>query len=139
MIIHIRTWFCVEFFFWFFIMNIPFILVALDVYCASSVDAKIAHPRICSRYYDCKLTRPRENFNKYEGECRYPLLYSERYQRCIDFSDVQCGSKIEPLSPCKFLYRFFISVTSEMITFTYRKCLTYAAQVRPPTHQKSNH
>ncbi|XP_071165551.1 uncharacterized protein [Mytilus edulis] len=76
--------------------------MALDVYCASSVDAKIAHPRICSRYYDCKLTRPRENFNKYEGECRYPLLYSERYQRCIDFSDVQCGSKIEPLSPCEY-------------------------------------
>jgi len=55
------------------------------------------HPYQCAQYFDCGPTIG----GSYLRECKYPQLFDQVSMTCQNFTDVRCGSRIEPQSPCK--------------------------------------
>ncbi|KAK3095139.1 hypothetical protein FSP39_010723 [Pinctada imbricata] len=72
---------------------------AVDVLCTTNPNARIEHPGICSRFYDCRG----RGTGKIERECQYPFLYSPMKQQCVDFRRADCGTRYEPKAPCEYL------------------------------------
>ena len=70
-------------------------------YCRAYPNAVLPDPDDCSRYYDCN--RVTATGSKY-FQCTYPDLFSPADNKCVPFSQVQCGTRKEPTSPCKKMF-----------------------------------
>lgn len=68
-------------------------------YCKANPTEILAHQTNCAQYYDCRQAVG----GSYLRECRYPQLFLESNKTCRNFSDVQCGSRLEPQAPCEYL------------------------------------
>ncbi|XP_061184903.1 uncharacterized protein LOC133192909 isoform X1 [Saccostrea echinata] len=69
---------------------------AVDILCTTNPNARMEHPGICSKFFDC---RDKKRMIK---ECPYPRLYSPTKQACLDFKEVQCDGRIEYKAPCDY-------------------------------------
>ncbi|XP_065924132.1 uncharacterized protein [Magallana gigas] len=70
-------------------------------FCDANPGVKVAHPRDCSKYFDC--SRPNGDYGQYMFECKYPDLFDQVSRRCEAYSSVSCGSRVIPLNPCDSL------------------------------------
>ncbi|KAL5005503.1 hypothetical protein ScPMuIL_018959 [Solemya velum] len=77
--------------------------LAIEIFCASNPSLKFKNPSSCARYYDCSQTTERQWLGKYEMECIYPQLFSDKKEMCDDFRQVNCGRVPEPKAPCAYL------------------------------------
>jgi len=53
-------------------------------------------------YYDCTLSSNMYG-ETFLQECPYPSLFDPTQGMCLDFSQVTCGTREEPLAPCKLM------------------------------------
>lgn len=75
----------------------------MSEFCKTNPAAVVGSSDNCAQYIDCAR----------EGiilECRYPDLFSSRNQRCMTFTEVDCGETTEPMAPCMIYKNIFISV-----------------------------
>ncbi|XP_067683010.1 uncharacterized protein [Haliotis asinina] len=59
----------------------------------------------CATYINCSKTVDDDiydNMPAYKDECIYPNLFNGAIQDCDDFTNVQCGQKMEPTQPCQY-------------------------------------
>ena len=71
------------------------------IFCSVLPTDKLMHPTRCGQFYDC--TRPNSRFGEmYLQECPYPSLYDPNTKACLDFTEVTCGVRAEPISPCTY-------------------------------------
>lgn len=70
---------------------------AVDVieYCKYHSNAILPSLDNCAKYYNCK------GHDNLVEECLYPSLFSQTTNKCEQFSMVFCGSRPEPVAPCK--------------------------------------
>lgn len=68
-------------------------------YCKANPTKILAHQTNCAQYYDCRQAVG----GSFLRECRYPQLFLEANQTCRNFSDVDCGARMEPQAPCEYL------------------------------------
>lgn len=63
----------------------------------------IPHPGECQLYYNCSLTYTSvpAHLEQHMVECNYPDLFSEKTNRCENFTDVCCGARKEIKNKCK--------------------------------------
>nr|XP_022322146.1 uncharacterized protein LOC111123822 isoform X3 [Crassostrea virginica] len=67
----------------------------MSEFCKTNPAAVVGSSDNCAQYIDCAR----------EGiilECRYPDLFSSRNQRCMTFTEVDCGETTEPMAPCSY-------------------------------------
>ncbi|XP_069104084.1 LOW QUALITY PROTEIN: uncharacterized protein [Argopecten irradians] len=76
--------------------------LSVEAFCRENPRGKIPNPSNCAMVYDCTRTSQRNNFLKYEDECPYPMYYSEIQSMCMDFRDVQCGFRSQPINKCDY-------------------------------------
>lgn len=70
-------------------------------FCPDYPAVQVLHPTQCAQYYDCSNMVNLPNQPAYLNECPYPKLFNADTLRCDDYASVDCGDRIEPLSPCK--------------------------------------
>ncbi|XP_050411504.1 uncharacterized protein LOC126826099 [Patella vulgata] len=75
----------------------------MRLFCEANPGTIISHPGECAMYYDCKQTSTIGNFQIYERECKYPNLFDTTSLACVDFFNVTCEKRREPISPCDYL------------------------------------
>ena len=78
-------------------------------YCRVNPTKTVANDLLCSQYYDCSNSK--SPYGDYIQECRYPLLYSEATGQCDDFSNVDCGLRFMPITPCKYSFMSSVHLT----------------------------
>ena len=78
--------------------------------CLDTPDAMLPNPDNCAQYYDCH----EENslLGHYLMECPYPQLFNDELGKCSDYTEVVCGTRFEPKSPCKYLLGYCIHFKS---------------------------
>ena len=67
--------------------------------CKDNPTAILPHPDHCARYVDC--SRSSEE-NGGVMECPYPMLWDVNGKRCEHHELTKCGSRFEPIDPCKY-------------------------------------
>nr|XP_022335507.1 uncharacterized protein LOC111132108 [Crassostrea virginica] len=72
-------------------------------FCPDYPAVQVLHPTQCAQYYDCSNMVNLPNQPAYLNECPYPKLFNADTLRCDDYASVDCGDRIEPLSPCDYV------------------------------------
>lgn len=64
----------------------------------------IPHPGECQLYYNCSLTYTSvpAHLEQHMVECTYPDLFSEKTNKCENFTDVCCGARTEFKDKCSY-------------------------------------
>ena len=70
-------------------------------YCEQYPDATLLDEDHCAQYYDCSKANALPDGTPFKSECPYPQLFNADTLGCDDYSNVNCGTRKEPLSPCK--------------------------------------
>lgn len=68
-------------------------------YCMIHPSGSLPNPKNCAQFYDCSVRD--SEYGLYLKECQYPLLYEIETGTCQHYSKVNCGSRYEPVEPCK--------------------------------------
>ena len=77
---------------------------ALLEYCRKNPDVIASNPINCAQYFDCSAKSLKEG--TFLRECPYPMLFSDVTKTCQNFTDVQCGRRMEPTDPCMYSRAF---------------------------------
>ena len=94
-------------------------------FCQANPTVIRAHPSNCAQYYDCSAL----NFGgDYLKECPYPDLFDVGTLACRKVTEVKCGARHEPKSPCKYYYVYY-TTTKQLVLVVYWNQLVYPSFV----------
>eukprot|EP00105_Crassostrea_gigas_P024280 XP_011444485.1 PREDICTED: uncharacterized protein LOC105340228 [Crassostrea gigas] len=78
--------------------------VVVEEICQAYPTLIIPHPGECQLYYNCSLTyiSVPVHLEQHMVECNYPDLFSEKTNKCEDFTKVCCGARTEFKDKCSY-------------------------------------
>lgn len=71
----------------------------IDEFCKYHPTLRVPSWINCAQYYDCSMED--SIYKPYLHECPYPQLFSVATLQCEDFHQTSCGTRTEPMAPCK--------------------------------------
>ncbi|XP_055999593.1 uncharacterized protein LOC125653859 [Ostrea edulis] len=100
----------------------------IDEICKRHPNLIIGKSTQCHQYYNC--TGQVENLSswagknwpsKYMHECYYPFLFSKDTLQCENYTEVNCGTRYQPVWECRYL-RFHLEYSMGACERTYPNC-----------------